>query len=425
MPFQTMNAAEYRSLDAAAFEERRNAVISELENADSQVSTADLNTEVDIIEQEVQRRNAAVNLRNANIAAVANGAGALVGAPVASTPDVRVTRSEDPFDTEDYNRAFMNFVVRGEQMPSNLVTPGMRPENVRADAFTYTTDVANFIPTTLSNTIIEKMSTYGEIWPLVTKMNVQGGLDINIWDFLPTASWITESTTADYQKAPNPTRISFKYYMLEARLAQSFLTQLTTLEAFQRRFPEKAAEAMVRALEQAIIRGSGSGQPLGILNETRIQADHKLSKTADDISTWVGWSNILKPLTRRYRNGYFVMAQDTWDRYINGMVDTTGQPVTRVNYGLDGANNEQLYFMGKRVMVVEDDILPAFDDATNDEAFMLFTRFSDYLVNQQEGMRAIRWNDEEANFVKDKIQTVVDGKMGDINGTLIFKKSDA
>ena len=425
MPFQTMNAAEYRSLDAAAFEERRNAVIYELENADSQVSTADLNTEVDIIEQEVQRRNAAVNLRNANIAAVANGAGALVGAPVASTPDVRVTRSEDPFDTEDYNRAFMNFVVRGEQMPSNLVTPGMRPENVRADAFTYTTDVANFIPTTLSNTIIEKMSTYGEIWPLVTKMNVQGGLDINIWDFLPTASWITESTTADYQKAPNPTRISFKYHMLEVRLAQSFLTQLTTLEAFQRRFPEKAAEAMVRALEQAIIRGTGSGQPLGILSETRIQADHKLSKTADDISTWVGWANILKPLTRRYRNGYFVMAQDTWDRYINGMVDTTGQPVTRVNYGLDGANNEQLYFMGKRVMIVEDDILPAFDDAEDTDAFMLFTRFSDYLVNQQEGMRAIRWNDEEANLVKDKIQTVVDGKMGDINGTLIFNKSEA
>ena len=425
MPFQTMGAAEYRSLDAAAFENRRNAVISELENPDSQVSTADLNTEVDIIEKEVQRRNAAVNLRNANIAAVANGAGALVGAPVASAPDVRVTRSEDPFDTEDYNRAFMNFVVRGEQMPSNLVTPGMRPENVRADAFTYTTDVANFIPTTLSNTIIEKMSTYGDIWPLVTKMNVQGGLDINIWDFLPTASWITESTTADYQKAPNPTRISFKYYILEARLAQSFLTQLTTLEAFQRRFPEKAAEAMVRALEQAIIRGTGSGQPLGILNETRIQADHKLSKTADDISTWVGWANILKPLTRRYRNGYFVMAQDTWDRYINGMVDTTGQPVTRVNYGLDGANNEQLYFMGKRVMIVEDDILPAFDDAEDTEAFMLFTRFSDYLVNQQEGMRAIRWNDEESNHVKDKIQTVVDGKMGDINGTLIFNKSEA
>lgn len=425
MPFQTMGAAEYRSLDAAAFENRRNAVISELENPDSQVSTADLNTEVDIIEKEVQRRNAAVNLRNANIAAVANGAGALVGAPVASAPDVRVTRSEDPFDTEDYNRAFMNFVVRGEQMPSNLVTPGMRPENVRADAFTYTTDVANFIPTTLSNTIIEKMSTYGEIWPLVTKMNVQGGIDINIWDFLPTASWITESTTADYQKAPNPTRISFKYHMLEVRLAQSFLTQLTTLEAFQRRFPEKAAEAMVRALEQAIIRGTGSGQPLGILSETRIQADHKLSKTADDISTWVGWANILKPLTRRYRNGYFVMAQDTWDRYINGMVDTTGQPVTRVNYGLDGANNEQLYFMGKRVMIVEDDILPAFDDAEDTDAFMLFTRFSDYLVNQQEGMRAIRWNDEEANLVKDKIQTVVDGKMGDINGTLIFNKSEA
>ena len=72
MPFETMTAAQYRSLDADAFEQRRAAVLTELENADSQVSTADLTSEVNIIEQEVERRYAAVNLRYQRVQAVAH-----------------------------------------------------------------------------------------------------------------------------------------------------------------------------------------------------------------------------------------------------------------------------------------------------------------------------------------------------------------
>ena len=121
--FETMDAAQYRALDNDAFEARRSAVLAELENAESTVSIDDLNAEVSIIEQEVQRRNAAVNLRNQNLMAVQGGSGTVIAnsANTVNTPDVRVTRSEDPFDTEAYNRAFMDYVVRGIEYPDGLV----------------------------------------------------------------------------------------------------------------------------------------------------------------------------------------------------------------------------------------------------------------------------------------------------------------
>lgn len=423
--FEPMDAVSYRALDHDAFEKRRASVLAELENAESTVPTADLEAEVSIIEGEVQRRNAAVNLRNQNLMAVKSGSGTVISNSGATVNhDVRVTRNEDPFDTEAYNRAFREYVTRGVEYPAGLVQPGQHPDYVREDAFTFTTDIPHFIPTTISRTIIEKMSEYGELWPEVTKMNVQGGLDIRVWDWLPTASWITESTQADYQKATDATTISFKYYMAEARVAQSFLASLTSEADFQRRYPEKIAEAMVRLLDQAIMNGTGSGQPLGILKDTRVEADNKVTIAAANMGKWSTYATILNPLSRYYRRrGQFIMNIKTWDKYINGMVDTEGQPVARVNYGLAGANDTSYSLMGYRVKFVEDDILPSYDEASGQSAdtpFMLFMNLSNYIVNQQEGMRTVKWNDEEANLVKYKIQTVVDGKIGDPYGTMIF-----
>lgn len=425
MPFETMDAVQYRALDADAFAERRNAVIAELDNAESTVSFEDLNAEVSIIEKEVERRNASVNLRNKRLAEVASGAGTVISDSNARAAEVKVVdRSADAFDTPEYRHAFYEYVTRGIEYPTGLVQPGQKPSYVRADSYTYTTDVPHFIPTTMANTIIEKMNEYGVIYPLTTKMNVQGGLDIRVWDWLPTASWITESTPSDYQKATDATTISFKYYMAEARVAQSFLASLTTEEAFQRRYPEKIAEALAILLDEAVMNGSGSGQPLGVLKDTRVPTENKVTIAAANMGKWQTYSTLLSPLTRYYRrNGVYVMHRNTWDKYVDGMVDGAGQPVARIDHGLEGAHDDGARLNGKRVMFVEDDILPSYDDASGqstDTPFMLFIDWSNYLVNQQEGMRMVRWNDEEANLVKYKVQTVIDGKLGDPYGTMIF-----
>ena len=47
-------------------------------------------------------------------------------------------------------------------------------------------------------------------------------------------------------------------------------------------------------------------------------------------------------MKKSYRDGVFIMAQSTFDSYIAGMVDTVGQPIARVTYGINGEENYRL-----------------------------------------------------------------------------------
>lgn len=424
MAFELKDAVQLRALDADAFEQYRSALVDALNDPECELSTDDLMAECDVVKEELRRRNAAVELRNAKMAAVAGGAGKVVETTKTEVKhDIHFNDPDDYFDTPEYTRAFYDYVTRGVKTPG-IIQPGMKPSYVRADAFTtVATDVPNFVPTTLMNEIIEKEELYGSLWPMLSKINVQGGVEYNVADFDATASWVTETTPSEDQKLTDGDRISFSYYMLEVKLAQSILASVTTLSAFQSKFSEVAAKAMVKALEQGYVNGTGSGQMTGILVDSRIPAENKITLTADDISGWAPWHAKFKAkLKPPYNDGILMMNQATFDTYIDGMVDTNGQPVARVNYGING--EEEYRFMGKRVMIVPDDILPDFDSATKGKAFAIFTKPSDYLVNSNMGMRSVRWVDEDNNIIKNKMQTIVDGKILRPWGTYILLKGD-
>lgn len=420
MKFELYTAEQYRALDADALNTRKDALIAELTREDSEFSTDELLREKDLLESEVERRNAATSLRNSKLDAVISGAGKVVDR--SDKHEVKTVNDDDPFDTPQYREAFFEYVTRGIKTPG-IIQPGMRPSYVRDNQFTtVATDVPNFVPTTMMNEIIEKAEIYGELWPMLSKTNVQGGVVYNVADFDAEATWVDETTPSEDQKLEDGDQISFNYYMLEVKLAQSILASVTTLAAFQRKFPEVAYKAMIKKLEQGYIRGTGSKQMTGILTDTRIPAENKLSLTEDDISTWDGWHKKVKSkMKRAYRDGIFIMNQATFDAYIDGMVDANGQPVGRCTYGING--EETYRFMGKQVKMVEDDIFEDFSSVSNSEAFAVFTRPSDYLVNSNMGMRSVNWTDEDNNIVKHKLQTIVDGKILRPWGTLILTKS--
>lgn len=424
MEFKTLDAAQYRALDDDALETRKADLVAALNDPDCTVSTDELIAEKDRFESELHRRNAAIELRNAKLSAVASGAGTVVerSADVETRHEVKTVNDDDPFDTPEYTRAFFDYVTRGAKTPG-IVRPGTHPAYVRADQFTtVASDVPNFVPTTLMNEILEKEEVYGEIYPLLTKTNIQGGVVYNVADFDAEAKWVGETTPSDDQKLTDGDQVTFNYYTLEVKLAQSILSSVTTLSAFQQKFPEVAAKAMVKAKEAGFINGTGTNQMLGVLQDTRVPAENKISLTADDISGWAGWhSKVKAKIKRPYNTGVFLMAQGTFDAYIDGMVDTAGQPVARVNYGING---EELYrFMGKQVMIVPDDILPDFDTAADKGAFAVFMRLSDYAINNNMGIRTARWTDEDNNVVKLKMQEILDGKILRPWGVYILSKS--
>lgn len=424
MKFKLMDAAQYRALDDDAFEARKADLVAALNDPDCEFTTDELLADKELFEAELRRRNAAVELRNAKLSAVAAGAGTVLER--SEDPDgnheVKTVNDDDPFDTPEYRKAFFEYVTRGKRT-EGIVMPGTKPSYVRADQFTtVASDVPNFVPTTLMNEILEKEEVYGEIYPLLTKTNIQGGVEYNVADFDAEAKWVTETTPSEDQKLVDGDRISFNYYMLEVKLAQSILASVTTLSAFQSKFPEVAAKAMVKAKEAGFINGTGSGQMTGVLKDTRVPAENKISLTADDISGWAGWhSKVKSKIKRPYNTGVFLMAQGTFDAHIDGMVDANGQPVARVNYGVNG---EELYrFMGKQVMIVPDDILPDFDTASDSDVFAVFMRLSDYSINYNMGMRTVRWIDEDTNKVKLKMQEILDGKILRPWGVYILSKS--
>lgn len=320
-------------------------------------------------------------------------------------------KNVDKFDTEEYRKAFMEFVCRGTAIPAEY----------RQDQVTTTTDASAVIPTTILNEIISELKSYGNLYNAVRKLNVQGGVKIPILSLKPTATWIGETTDSDTQKIQANSSITFSYFGLECKISQTLLASVTTLEMFQQLFVPLAVEAMAKALDIAIMSGEGTSSPLGITKDTRVPTKNVITLAAADFTTWAGWKKkVFAIMKKSYRNGKFYMAQSTFDGYIDGMVDSNGQPIGRVNYGIDGA--EKYRFGGKDVETVEDDIIKGYDDATTGDVVAVFVNLSDYAINSNLTMQTVKWVDHDTNEIKNKVILICDGKLVDPNGVLIIKK---
>jgi HK97 family phage major capsid protein len=181
-------------------------------------------------------------------------------------------------------------------------------------------------------------------------------------------------------------------------------------------------EAMLYALDKAIISGTGVGQPLGILTEPRIPDAQKLELDDYEFGSWTDWKKLVfAKIPLSYTGGRFIMAKGTFDGYIDGMVDSNGQPVGRVNYGIDGMTIGQS-FGGTGVVLVENDIIKDYDAADSGDVVAIYCKMSDYVINSNLEIRLVRWRDEDTNQYVTKAILICDGKMADVGGVLLIKK---
>lgn len=293
--------------------------------------------------------------------------------------------------------------------------------SMRADAKTTTNDTSAIIPTTIVDNIIRELAQFGDILPLVTFTNYKGGVRIPIAGTKPTASWVAEGTTSDRQKQEVTGFIEFGYYKLQLQVSITLLADTVTLDNWEALVAQNIAEAFAVALETAVIEGSGSGQPLGIIKDTRVLATNTHDFAIAD-ATYQGFSaNLIgkMPLAYRKGNNVIVVNSATWDKYMAGMMDEYGQPVGRVNYGING--EEQLRFFGKPVILF--DGLPSLDDATEGDIVFLFMDFANYMINTNLGMSARTYIDEDTDEIVRKTTMIADGKLADVNGVVVLKKA--
>ncbi|WP_338630416.1 phage major capsid protein [Clostridium baratii] len=330
---------------------------------------------------------------------------------------LRNKRSAENVNDIEYRKAFMKSVLTGAEIPDDVV-----PLEERGSATTVTTDIGVLIPNTVLNQIIEKLKFYGNIFSRVTITNIKGGVTIPTSNTKPTASWVSEGQVANTQKKEVKGKVIFAYHKLQCRVAISLEAATTSLAIFESNLIDNVSEAMIIAIEEAIIKGSGSGQPLGIINDTRIEEEQKIDVKAKEISSWKAWSKIFAKVPLRKRSGVvIILNNETYEGDIQGMTDTNGQPVARTTYGIDGT--ESYRFKGKEVIPVED-YLPSFDAAGAGDVFGIIINLKDYMFNSNLQTTIKRYFDEDTDQHILKATALADGKLADAQGVILLKKAN-
>jgi len=345
---------------------------------------------------------------------------ALAGAPPVATPaatgtaTVGVEEDEDVTNSMPYRKAFMNYVLHGQKMPSEFVNA--------ATGTTTTTEGGATIPTTLVQKIIEKMEATGMILSLVTRTAYKGGAAIPVSLVKPTAEWVAEGADATGAKldVKSASMITFSYYKLKCKVAITLEMSEMAIPAFETMLVNNVSTAMTKALEQAIISGNGSGKPKGILAETA-PAGQNLDVAKAKAFDYKTLTDAESKLPLAYETGaVWVMTKQTFMSFV-GMVDTAGQPIARVNYGISGKPERML--LGRTVIC--NDYMTSVDAVTADTVVAFLFDMSQYVLNTNYGVTITKYVDEETDDRITKAVMLVDGKVVDKNSLVTITKKAA
>ncbi|WML38699.1 phage major capsid protein [Neobacillus sp. OS1-2] len=309
-------------------------------------------------------------------------------------------------DSTEYRQAFMNYVLRGEAIPAEL----------RANATTKTGDIGSVIPQTVLNKIVEKLEAVGMILPLVTRTAIKGGVSVPTSAVKPVASWVAEGAGSDKQKKTAGS-ITFSYHKLRCAVAVSLEVDTMALPVFESTLINNVVEAMTKAIEQAIISGTGVGQPKGILTENPA-AGQALDVAKIEYKTLTDAEAAL-PLEYE-SNAVWVMTKKTFMGF-TAMTDADGQPIARTNYGISGKPERSL--LGRSVVLCN--YIDSFSTADTGEAFAFLFNFSDYILNTNYQMGVKKYEDNETDDLVTKAIMIVDGKAVDVNSLVVLKKAAA
>lgn len=383
-------------------EARKAEIRSVLENKDSKINLEETRKELEALvaeEKEIREKQELANQINTN------GGGSTV--VVKPEGEKRNMPKKLNLDSVEYRQAFMEFAKTGEMAPE-----------FRSVALTSGNSAV--IPQTIINTIIEKVESYGNLLPMVSYMNYPAGVAVPTSQLTAPAVFTTDAALASGGVAVDDKTtgsVVFAAYPLVKAIGLSFMTQVQTLSAFEANIANNVSKAMAKALENAIINGTGTGEPTGILKATPVVPSISLPDT-------LGFKDVIairKGVPASYRTGAVCIMNETtfWDFY--GITDSAGQPIARMNMGIDGDPVYQL--LGMRVVVT--DWLPAFDTAAAGATVAFVLQMDKYVINTAYNIDLVTYVEQATRNKVYQSFAAVDGKLVDANGLLLINKKSA
>ena len=377
----------------------------------------DITAELAAIEDEEQRAAAQQTEQRGSVPAGATLVNPLQGASY----NMNTKREdEDKFASLEYRKAFKEYVQRGTAIPAQYE---QRQSAANAQSLGAT------IPTTVLNELTNEIrKVYGNLYSKVRKLNVRGGVKIPVGKLQATFKWISEKTVSPRQDGGTTETVEFSYNVGEIRVAETLLSSIVSLDLFEREVVKIMLEAFLQAMDIGIVKGTGNGQMLGILNGARVPVTNAVSFTAAEINDWTKWrKKFFAKLPLGYRSGDFIFPLSTVETYLETMADSNNNPIFRQATGLEMGDGDATApygrFFGRTIDVVEPDVIGDFDDASNNDVVGIFWQPEAYAINSNMEFGMKRYFDEETNEWVNKMLVIVDGKLVNPAGVWLIKKS--
>jgi HK97 family phage major capsid protein len=337
----------------------------------------------------------------------------------------------DKLSTMEYRSAFKDYVQKG--IRSEVL-------NLRADAEQVSTDLGVLLPNTIVNEIIKGVEkVYGQLYTRVKHTNVKGGVQYPVGAFAANLVWggtdgaDKEHGVSEKQKAGSVNSyVSFSYHIGEIRIAQSLLQTIVSVDLFEKEIVNALVEAYVKAMDIAILEGTGFNQPTGVFANTseglqRVPGANIISFTTTEMADWSVWKKKLFakiPLSMRSLKPEFVMTANTYEANIETLMDKEGRPVAReLTNPVNG--DTVCKFYGKEVLLVEEgSSIKNFDDASSGEYFGIYwVPEKAYAINTNLQFGYKKYFDENTNQYVTKALVIVDGKILDPKYIYLLKKA--
>ena len=311
---------------------------------------------------------------------------------------------DDVFASVAYRKAFQQYLVSGKM-----------PDEYRATTTkTSDTGISTVIPTNLARQILEKFEQLGVIYNLVTKTAFPVGQTIPVDGVKPVATWVAEGAGSTPQGKTLSTAITFTHNKLRCEIRYTEEVATMALPMFETLFVKQVSEAMLRAVEGAIVDGDGTGKPKGILSYTAPEGQAlTVAAGASNKLTYKLLCDAEAAIPVQYESSAkWCMTKKTFMQFV-GMTDSNGQPIARVNYGIAGKPERSL--LGRDVVLYVPQAgskLGSYADAaTADILFAFICDFGDYVLNENYNLGVSHARDWDTEDHKTKAVLACDGKL--------------
>lgn len=205
--------------------------------------------------------------------------------PIESAVLNAATTNPDTHAAPEYRSAFFKNLLGKELTEGeNRAFAAARAEK-RADSFNTLSNSAAVVPTQTLNEVIKQARDTNGLFNEVRIFNVPSNLSVPVGTPTDAASWHTEGAAVDRGSVVS-TAVTFTGRELIKVLSMSAAVKRMELKAFERYITDELKNSVADAVGAAIVSGSGSGQPTGILSGitwTDANTVSTTALTADDL----------------------------------------------------------------------------------------------------------------------------------------------